>query len=151
MACYRVDPDFLQRSVTQLVHGHILHLVEHLESINYPIREWKYIRLSTKTNFPNTVYFISSIDCLEYVMKNCDWFRLAPELAIDTIPLVECCTEFRNSVYKYLYLYWFTLRFSWNSSLNSLFQMLLPPLPVPVGSPVWVMKPLMFRWNMQLL
>jgi hypothetical protein len=40
-----------------------------------------------------------------------------------------------------------TLRDSLNSSANLVPQMEEPPLPEPVGSPPWIMKPLMFRWN----
>ena len=36
------------------------------------------------------------------------------------------------------------------SSGNGLPHMLWPPLPEPEGSPVWIMKPLMFRCHRQL-
>lgn len=37
-----------------------------------------------------------------------------------------------------------------NSSLNLPPQMDEPPRPVPVGSPPWIMKPLMIRWKITL-
>ena len=40
-----------------------------------------------------------------------------------------------------------TLRVSTISSSNFLAQMLVPPLPVPLGSPICAMKPLMFLSN----
>jgi hypothetical protein len=39
----------------------------------------------------------------------------------------------------------YTFKVERTSSGNGLPQIELPPLPVPVGSPVWIMKPLMFR------
>lgn len=35
------------------------------------------------------------------------------------------------------------------SSSKGLAQMDWPPLPVPLGSPVWIIKALMLRWKMQ--
>lgn len=80
-------------------------------------------------SLPNRVYFKSRCGCAAYVKKNWHWFVFGPELAIETIPRSVC------------------LRFSLNSSSNFRSQIELPPLPVPVGSPVWTMNPLIFRWN----
>merc|ERR1719153_632275 len=84
-------------------------------------------------HFPNTVYFRSNEGCGPYVMKNCEAFVFGPELAMDSTPLVLC---FNSSVI---------------SSLNLPPQMLLPPFPVLVGSPVCTMNDLMFLTKTQLL
>lgn len=66
-------------------------------------------------------------------MKN--WLPLVPGplLAMDNIPFPVC------------------LRDGWNSSSNLPPKMELPPRPVPVGSPPWIMKSGMIRWKMTLL
>lgn len=57
------------------------------------------------------------------VMKNCEPLEAGPALAILSVYGRSC------------------LSVEWNSSSNSPPQMLSPPMPVPVGSPVWIMKP----------
>lgn len=57
------------------------------------------------------------------VMKNCELLEAGPALAMLSVYGRSC-----RSV-------------GWNSSSNSPPQMLSPPMPVPVGSPVWIMKP----------
>lgn len=56
-------------------------------------------------------------------MKNCEPLEAGPALAILSVYGRSC------------------LSVGWNSSSNSPPQMLSPPMPVPVGSPVWIMKP----------
>lgn len=57
------------------------------------------------------------------VTKNCEPLVPGPPLAILSVYGRSC------------------LSVAWNSSSNSPPQMLSPPMPVPVGSPVWIMKP----------
>lgn len=57
------------------------------------------------------------------VMKNCEPLEAGPALAMLSVYGRSC------------------LSVGWNSSSNSPPQMLSPPMPVPVGSPVWIMKP----------
>lgn len=57
------------------------------------------------------------------VTKNCEPLEAGPALAILSVYGRSC------------------LSVGWNSSSNSPPQMLSPPMPVPVGSPVWIMKP----------
>ena len=121
-----------------------------------------------------TVYFISRWDCFEYVIKNCDPFVSGPWLAMETTPLTLCCGVYRENreITSWNYLRSVlcstfnpsggkipprvdsgyrakqeTFSVSWNSSANFPPQMLLPPFPVPVGSPVCTMKSLMFLWR----
>lgn len=56
-------------------------------------------------------------------MKNCEPLVPGPALAMLRVYGRSC------------------LSVAWNSSSNSPPQMLSPPMPVPVGSPVWIMKP----------
>lgn len=59
------------------------------------------------------------------VMKNCEPLVPGPALAMLRVYGRSC------------------LSVAWNSSSNSPPQILSPPMPVPVGSPVWIMKPCM--------
>lgn len=57
------------------------------------------------------------------VMKNCEPLVPGPPFAMLSVYGRSC------------------LSVAWNSSSNSPPQMLSPPMPVPVGSPVWIIKP----------
>lgn len=87
------------------------------------------IELQHPKVLPKRVYFRSSCGWAAYVKKNWLEFVFGPLLAIATIPRSVC------------------LRLSLNSSSNLRPQIELPPLPLPVGSPVCTMNPFMLRWN----
>ena len=81
---------------------------------------------------PNIVCFPSSHGHGFSDTKNCDPFVFGPEFAIDTTPAPVC------------------LRLRVISSSNLPPYTLSPPRPVPVGSPPWIMNPLMMRWKIVL-
>lgn len=84
------------------------------------------------------------------MIKNCDLLESAalPELAIATIP--RELNYKVDQVMDELELGPSTFKVDLISSGKVVPQMLWPPLPVPVGSPVCIMKPRMLRWKMQL-
>ena len=77
------------------------------------------LKIVSPVTFPKMVCFLSSHSHLSSVMRNCDWLVLGLfSLARATCPR------------------WLNLMRPWNSSLKGLFQMEVPPVPVPVGSPM---------------
>jgi hypothetical protein len=95
------------------------------------------------TYFPKMVYFPSRWACLEYVMKNCALLESGPEFAMATMPRALNC---EGDQFLPLERWWLacTLSVERISSENGAPQIDWPPLPVPVGSPVWIMKFLIF-------
>ncbi len=76
---------------------------------------------------PNTACLPSSQGVAARVMKNWDPPVLGPALAMDRTPSPECLSS------------------GWNSS-GIVYPG--PPVPVPRGSPPWIMNPSMTRWKM---
>ena len=103
---------------------------------------------------PKMVYFESRCGCLAYAMKNWDLLVSGPEFAIATTPRALNCQgmddEHRRQGYQRppsgaeKWMWNSTFRVDRISSGKGLPQIDWPPFPVPVGSPAWVMKPLMF-------
>ena len=87
-----------------------------------------------------------SCACLLYVMKNWLPFEFTPLFAIETVPRAECCKRHRVRTYCHnpSCSNTTTFRVSLISSANLPPQMLVPPLPVPVGSPPCTINVLMF-------
>ena len=73
------------------------------------------------------------IECSSWIMKNPE------ERRVDYCNPEEKLQRQRLQDYERL-----TLRDSRISSLNLRPQMLVPPRPVPVGSPPWIINPFMF-------
>mmetsp|Transcript_24043 Transcript_24043/g.74131 ORF Transcript_24043/g.74131 Transcript_24043/m.74131 type:complete len:221 (+) Transcript_24043:55-717(+) len=81
------------------------------------------------TRCPKTEYLSLRCGCASNVRKNWDRFVSGPLFAMDTTPRRSCALS------------------GWNSSGNMPPQIDAPPLPVPVGSPVWTMNPGSSRWK----
>ena len=142
--------DLLQRPVL-FIYWRLLHYIEcRINTINYPANGRKWVgggKEFTYTCFPRIVYFPSRWLCLEYVTKNWLLFVSGPELAIATTPRELNFKNTSKSVDRRDITMALTFNVERTSSAKGLPQMDWPPLPVPVGSPPCIIKPLMFLWN----